>query len=128
MIRSLVAQVSAVTGVGESVRVTRCRPSLVAVTIREPPLPSSKAHAWYLPLGENATALGEDGSICVGVPKPGNSTRPPGTSGACGMTPSGVDVGLADDVAGAALTEGDGDPVEDCGRRPTVLSTEPSGA
>ena len=126
MIWSLVAQVSAVIGVGELMRRTRCVPSLRSVMIREPPLPSSTASARYLPLGEKAAAVGDDASICHGVPARGNSTRPPGTSGAWVIAPSGVGVGLADGVD-AAVAEADGELVADCGNRPAVLSSEPSG-
>ena len=117
------------TGVGESMRVTRCLPSsLLSVMIREPLLPSSIASARYLPpLGEKAAALGDEPND-EGVPELGYSTRPPGTSGAWLLPPSGVDVGFADGVEGAPATVGDGDAVADCGNRPTVLNNEPYGA
>src|SRR6202166_3053515 len=127
MIRSFVAHVNAVTGVGESTSLSVWVPSLLVTTILEPPLPSSTAIARYRPpLGENAAALGGDGASCVGVPERGNSTRDPGTSGVCVITPSGVTVGLADGDAGVALALGA--VIPDAGSRPTVLTSDPSGA
>src|ERR1700730_14437447 len=126
MMWSLVVHVSAVIGVGESMRRTRCVPSLRSVMIREPPLPSSTASDRYLPLAEKAAAVGDDASICHGVPARGNSIRPPGTSDVWVIAPSGVDVGLADGVD-AAVAEADGEVAADCGKRPALLSSEPSG-
>src|ERR1017187_6518610 len=111
MIRSFDDQVSAVTGVAEPVSLSRWDPSLWLVTIREPPLPSSRAIARYRPLGEKAAALGDVPSS-TGVPELGNSTIAPGTSGACEIEPSGVGVAPG---AGVAVSEGDGEAVADWG-------------
>ena len=78
-------------------------------------------------MGEKPAALGDEGSICHGVPARGNSIRPPGTSGVWVVAPSGVGVGLAEGVDAAAVTDADGEAVADCGGRPAVLSSEPSG-
>src|SRR5579864_1792204 len=128
MIRSFVAHVSAVTGVGEVASFSIWDPSLLVTTILEPPLPSSTAIARYLPpFGENAAALGSDGASWVGAPELGNSTSDPGTSGPCVVTPSGPGVWLADAGAGVTLGVGVGDAVAEAGRIPTVLTSDPSG-
>src|ERR1700688_591351 len=129
MIRSFVAHVNAVTGVGESTSLSVWVPSLLVTTIVEPPLPSSTALARYRPpLGENAAALGGSGPSWVGAPERGNSTSDPGTSGVCVIRTSGGAVGLAVGVAPAGVTVGLWEVVADAVSRPRVLTSEPSGA
>ena len=73
--------------------------------------------ARYLPLGENAAALGEDALSCDRGPRRREFDQATRNLGRLGVAPSGVGVGLADGVCAVGVdADADGEAVADCGR------------